>query len=556
MIFQVKFTVRVFFLLLLAFSSFAKNFSAHVDKTTLSNGDSLSLTLEYDEQTNDKPDFTPIEKEFTIVSKQTAQESNFINGNHRAKTSWILELLPKSSAKNLTIPSIKLGQLSSSPIAIVQADQSASTRKEGILVTMTADRREVYINGELVVTIIIKTPLALRNASLSKLEIKDAIVEPLIEGERNEEVENGIKYSLFKQTYAVYPNKAGALAIPPVVFRGIAAPSRHGGQGIRGLFSNGSSVSTRSNEVLVTVKDVPPSFPKGHQFVPLKSFVIIESFDESNPVFEVNKATSRRFEVKAKGALSSYLPKIATPSIKDLQIYAESGTRVQKNEADGMLASAKFSHIYMPLAPGHLVVPEQVIYWWDVDEDKLKKATIRALDLDVKGDAIVPSAKPPIALEQPVVEKSPATKTAPIPTTSVDYRWPILALVFLLLWLSTLALFLWQRRLKGAKTASAEDLSSEQAFIDRVKATSSACDSNDAKNVYRTLKNLLSWIERHDTEVIGTQELLALHQELERSLYDREGHTSTEVIVQIKRCVKELRLARSAKLLIAPLYPS
>lgn len=542
-----------------SFSGFSKAFNASVDKKSVAVGGSLRLTLEYDGQTNEEPELGPLEREFTILSRQTAQESSFVNGNHRSKTSWILEILPKSSAKTLTIPAIKLGQQSSAPIEIAQTEQNSQVHQGDIAVTMSTDRAESYITGEVILTVTIKTPLSLRNASLTKPEIKNAIVETLVEGERSEAVEQGIKYFMYKQVYAVYPSKSGELEIPPVIFRAIAVADRQSGQGLRGLFSNGSSVSMRSNSVSLHIKDVPAEFPKNQQFVAFKSFVIIDSFDEANPSFEVNKATSRRFEIKAKGGLASYLPNVATPTVKDLQVYSDVGTKVQKNEPDGIVSTAKFSHIYMPSATGTLNVPEQEIYWWNVGEDKLKVTSVRALTLNVTGQGVAPPPNQPAADAVPAptdenIQPPPAlTPKQGQPSASTNYWWQAISVVLLILWLSTLAVLLWRRRASDASHESVKSI--EHQLKQRVKNIVSSCSSQDAKAVYRDIESFLWWVDRNRVVITNRTELALLRDDLEATLYRDQSGKADDVVSRIKRDVEQTRLAPPSSVLVAPLYP-
>lgn len=529
-------------------------FSAHVDKTKINAGGSLTLILDYEGQTNSEPDLSPLQKDFSILSRQTSEESSFVNGSHRAKTSWILEILPKTSAKDLVIPSIRLGRESTEAISISQSGQMPAKYADDIVLSVTADRDRVYVNGELIVNIVIKTPLSLRNGTLSKLDIKDAIIEPLVDGERSEMVEQGIKYHLFKQTFAIFPSKPGTLIIPPVVFRGLTVAERQAGRGLGG-FLGGTKVSSQSKPISITVKDIPSEFPPGHQFLPLKSFVVIEAFDEPNPQLKVNMATPRRFEMKAKGTLATFLPTIAIPSVHNLQVYAEAGSKVQKTGSDSIEASIKFAHIYMPTAPGQLVVPEQTIYWWDTDENKLKTTVIRALQLEVTGEVVTPTQIPP-QVSEPQVEQLQKPLTVAKTTEGTD-AWKILAAVLFILWLITLSGFLWSRKLKTKNNHSDQSLLPKEELVKRIQAILKACDAQDAKHAYVRAQALCSWADQANVDAVSIMELRVLLKELERALYERDTSlTAVDILPNIKKCVAKIRMASSNAIGLAPLYPN
>ncbi len=52
----------------------ASPFRAIVDKTTIANGETLTLKLEFHGQTEEEPDFGELERQFTIVSRQQSSE--------------------------------------------------------------------------------------------------------------------------------------------------------------------------------------------------------------------------------------------------------------------------------------------------------------------------------------------------------------------------------------------------------------------------------------------------------------------------------------------------
>ncbi len=165
----------------------------------------------------------------------------------------------------------------SSPIVITQAVNVERKNADGIALHVTTDKAKVYQNAELILNIEIKTALPLQSGTLNKPEIKDAIVEPLVEEGQSESIENGIRFIVVKRSYAVFPSKPGRLIIPSVVFRGIARQDRGLGGSWPGFFGGGQQVFARSPEIVIEVLDMPASYPKDQAFLPLKGTPVIES---------------------------------------------------------------------------------------------------------------------------------------------------------------------------------------------------------------------------------------------------------------------------------------
>lgn len=545
----------LFISMLLALSTHAK-FVAHVEHTTVAQGMPIELTLEYDGQIRSEPDLSELEKDFTIVSRQNSSETQYNNGNFSAKTSWILEILPKNSATTVVIPSISLGGQKTAALTITISDQKIPEQHHNLEIKAITDRDRVYVNGELIVHHEIKTPLKLRNVSLGALEIKNVIVEPLVEAHVREVIENGIKYIVYGQSFALYPSKAGQLEIPPVLFKAMALISS--ARGISGGFGDffsqrGSPITAQTQAINIEVKPIPAKWPADQTFLPLRSLDVSETWDPPRPVFEVGKAVTRRFEISAKGTLSSSLPQIVVPSIPHMQIYAENGERIQKMERDGMLSSNQFSHIYIPSTAGHIVIPEQTIYWWDTSEDTLKTTVIKALEIDVAEAAGAPVlSAPPADVVKPADNVGNEPASSSVPQASASYIWPLVTTVLIILWMVTVLGFLWLRRSSSssAKAHAVDNLEHYKHAVD------SACKRRDAKAVVSALLALAAWSDRKHLLSEYREVIVDKRQRLEALLYHQQSAGAVaDELAHIRKIVREIKIGEGKKTKLASLYP-
>lgn len=514
---------------------------AYVNKVSIEAGESIILNIEYLVKDEKKPRLNELQEKFVIISQSESTETSFVNGNSKFKHTWTLELIPKSSAQSVIIPAIVVGSYATKPITIAQG-KSAKPKSKGVELKVSLDRSTVYVNSELLITIEIKSSLTLRNGNLSQLKIEDAIVLPVIEDKQSEVVENGIKYMVFTRSFAVFPNNPGELKIAPVIFEGVAITSNGWP-----FFSGGERVTARSEELLVNVLDVPETFPKNQPFLAAKNLVVIE--DMASTKFFVNQATSRTFEIRAQGALTSFLPEIIEPKVKDLQVYTESKPKEQVANEDGILSSQKLTHTYMPLEPGPMIIPEQTIYWWDTEKDELRETVIRKLEFNVEGvSSFRPAEKPAEANEN---EPEPESDLELSPTKSSFMSkyivWIIAAVIIDVL----IALFLWWWRKHYQKISKNKPQNILKSII---KAIKSACDRGDRKSLYQNLEHLLDFSRKHHLAV--SEELLKDIQALEASIYRSGGEVDEDLISRIKPQVLGIRFKKSAKVYLPPLYPS
>ncbi len=522
-------------------------FKAYVDNNTVADGDSLTLTLELAARAAGEPDLSELKQSFDILSQSMSSESSYINGSSSQKTKWILEIRPKSSAPKVIIPPIKMAGYASDRIEISQKAEKSSGSERGLSLIASTKTDKVYVNGEIIFNLELKTSLPLRNGNLGKPEIKDAIVETLVEDDNREVMENGIRSQIFHRSYAIYPSKAGELVIPSIAFEGLVADSSS-----RGWFSGGRRMGARSKAITIKVADVPKSYPKDRPFLPLKSLAVIESFDSQDPKFEVNKATTRRFEIKALGTLSSFLPVVEAHQQAGLKVYTETGLKVHKNTEEGMEASIKFSHVYMPTVPGTVTIPEQTIYWWDTDKDELKTTVIRAFEFSVTGETNSSSVSPPAPATAPFDEAAPTKKPA---TEEHAFNvWALIAGIFAALWIVTAGA--WFYRARGFRVeknkAKAPDI-----FKNAVNDLIRAAKNGEARLSYRCLKALQLLVVQKEPNSQALPQINLLISELEQAIYgERDQERISQVLKKVSTQAEQFKSRSDSTAKLSELYPN
>ena len=104
-------------LLLVAIPSWA-SLSSTVDRTQIETNETLQLTVRYSgKSSSGEPDFSAIEKDFSIASNSKQQQYSWVNGESTSYTDWKLLLIPKRQGK-LAIPSLNFMGSRSQAVAI------------------------------------------------------------------------------------------------------------------------------------------------------------------------------------------------------------------------------------------------------------------------------------------------------------------------------------------------------------------------------------------------------------------------------------------------------
>jgi hypothetical protein len=211
--------------------------------------------------------------------------------------------------------------------------------------------------------------------------------------------------------------------------------------------------------------------------------------------------------VQAKGLTAAQLPDLSSllslPA--GLKAYPEQPKLDDSSQSGALLGSRDQTIALIAVAPGHYTIPALTVSWWDTQANQQRVATLAAQTLTIlpaPGSAPVAGAAPPARIAQATpAQTRPQTPSqhAPAPN-AVQPRaavggpseWEWVSIGLAVVWLATLAGWLWSRRSRAARAraprprpaAVALDPARERA------AFRAACEANDA---HAARAHLLAW---------------------------------------------------------------
>ena len=193
--------------LLYAVPAHANSFTARVDRSELSAGESVELILESSDTTQFlAPDLTPLKPLFELLN---SQQVNRFNESGQPVTQWVLTLLPKQTGL-LIIPPLNLGELNSAPINLYIKDFNEPNifPLEPVYIDSQLDREWVYLQAQLILTLRIYHAIPLfADSNLTPLSLDNARVEQLGKPRTFEQHINGVRHGVIEVSYAIYPHK-------------------------------------------------------------------------------------------------------------------------------------------------------------------------------------------------------------------------------------------------------------------------------------------------------------------------------------------------------------
>lgn len=404
---MVKIYLRLFIVTLffVSFSSqvYAATFTASVDRSTVSRGESIMLRLSLEGASPKKaPDLSVLSKDFEVYSTGTSQQTTIINGRMSSSVDWNVTLIPMKEGR-FTIPSISMqsgdGMVNTSPIQVT-VSQSAPTANAvtgqaaaDVFVKADISKTSPYQGEPVILTVKMVARKSIANIDVEKPEIQNAIIEQLGDATLSDVVMNGERVKKIVVQYRVTPLSDGAVTIPPMVFKGQIASGQSHDRLFRGLRGGGSMdpfdmlatfsafdsfkpFAVASDDIVLQVKAPVDGVSP---WLPAKLVRLTDQW-QGVETAKVGEPITRNIVMQAAGLAGSQLPSLegAIDNQSDFKVYSDKPQTgdVAGTSPSDMQGWRKESYTLVPRKAGQYTLPEIKLAWWNVDADKIEYATL------------------------------------------------------------------------------------------------------------------------------------------------------------------------------------
>lgn len=541
-------------------AAWAQTFNAAVNRTEVPQGETFVLTLELaDGSDSGNPDLSVLDKDFIVYSVGNAFSYNYINGVASKSRQWQIALMPKNSGK-ITVPSIKLGNLETQPITlnVIPASAAATEASAGTggyqapqqmnrpKFSMTAEigNPNPYVQQQVDYTLKIYDTGGLQGDMPQFIEdgSNNWIIRSLGEPTVGSKIVNGRSLREITFRYALFPQKSGVLPTPEVRFNGYYLTRSRGMNdpfddlfgGNLGSIGFVDMFATR-NPVLLTVKPEKvnvqpiPSDNNGNWWLPAQQVALFAEWEPRQPVFKVGEAVNRTIYLKAVGVAESQLPELNLASVSGLKQYPDKAVASSGIENGQVVAVKKISNVYIPNRAGKMTIPEIAVDWFNVRTNRMERAVLPAMNIEVLPGATVetaPAPQPETRPESPSrVLEDVANETENLVERSIPQGLPYLPYIIAAAAFLLGIVVSWMLFGMRNKSRNADDIKDFDRYIVR------AAKSKD----YRALRDgLISWARDrwNDSKItnlkdvakaVGNKEFAAQLDDLAASLYAPEG---------------------------------
>jgi len=464
-------------LLLLASLAHAAGFTASVDRTRLSEGETVELVLESSDPTLfGKPDLSPLESLFDVLGTRQINRLSTLNGQSNRATRWIVTLQPKQTGY-VVIPPLKLGEAETQPIPlhIQKNDPNADSGKLApVFIDASLDQESVYVQAQAILTLRIYHSVSLYDdSSLTPLQMADARIEQLGEPRTYEKEINGVRHGVIELRYAIFPQKSGQLMIPSQVFS--ATLAERSSQDAYQPFGPRPGRLTRvsSPQIPLAVKPRPADYPADAPWLPARNLTLVEAWSPEPDKARVGDSLTRSLMVKTEGLSSAQIPALPATSANDLRRYPDQPQLANEVGERGVTGSREEREALVPTAAGRIELPVVDVVWWNTRDDRLEHSRLPARTLEV---AVNPAMEPEAPVETPGADQ-PAPAGAPL------WPWQLATLILALTTLLGFGLW-WHARRQPAILPTVQTGPSPRTLLDDLKR---ACQANDPQATRQAL---------------------------------------------------------------------
>ncbi|MCT2530222.1 BatD family protein [SAR92 clade bacterium H921] len=542
--------------------------SAKASRTVLDSNETLQLRVRLDAQAfRTEPDFSPLEKEFEILSNSRQQQYSSVNGKAQSYTDWNLTLMPKRTGIIL-IPSLKYKKQISNAIEItVRAASvagSSSAGKQPIYTETLVDKSASYIQEQIILTYRLYTSVQLRDYSLSELDIPGAIIQGLGENQF-QKVINGRNYLVLEVSYAIFPQSSGELSIPALRFGAFESSNRSQ----FGAFSSRGNRVFRDTQAKTIVVMPRPAHISTDEWMPSSKVELSEKWSDSLDSLTVGEPITRTIQISAQGLTGAQILPLKIAPSSQFKHYPDQPQLDQQVSSNGIIGTRTESLALVPNQAGEITLPGIEMRWWDTAKQRMEIASLPATTVTVNPSSAIDNSPLTPNNQQFTMEPLNLNAESDIIENVAPSMLVKLSLALNALLLAVIAALVFGRRKQTTKvhTGNEAQTSALLTLKQQVKGIEMQANQN---NLIGMRDAILAWGQhlfaetppttlKQLTQLLGDAELQQQFALLDRQLYNGETGDVLDIPLLLERLKKQSNFSHGSRANsgtgLKPLYP-
>ena len=407
--------------------------SAQVDKSTLSAGDSVQLTLSAGHLAPSAvPDLSSVIDDFNLLSSSQTQEVMMDNDHMITRTIWIFTLAPKH-AGHLTIPAISVGKDHTQPISLnVQGDEDETgdgntpavtpqainpkhtnaTHLPDIFLKASLVPEAPYVQSQAVYQLKLYYDKQIANPELTDPGVDNGSFVRMGQNTVYQSVIDHQPYQVIEMTYAFFPEKSGNMVIEGPVFSGKML-NNNNNNAIGFNMNNFIPVKATANTIHVMVKSIP-AVNQGW-WLPAAAVSLKEKWSAPPAEMTVGMPITRTVRLIAKEAMGTQLPPLNPEKLADFDLYPEKPSIVSRTDGRHLFGERTEKVVYIPTHAGNITLPAIKVAWFNTHTQQAETIDIPSKTVHVMNASGTSTSQP-----SPSPKILPKTGIHPNPSANVQ----------------------------------------------------------------------------------------------------------------------------------------
>ena len=418
---------------------------AFLDRDHVSLGDTVTLNIQSGDSFGD-PDLSPLQKDFEVLGSSRSSSVQIVNGKASSTSQLGIALRPLH-AGTLTIPPLDVGGGTTQALALhVGAAPSGGSGKTGDPVFMEANVQSSspYVGQQTVYTVrLFYLPGV--DGALGDPSADGARLIPLDSDHRYVTERDGYSYKVIERSWALIPQRSGAVTVQGPVFEGHRLGPGFPSQWLNDpnallnspLHGFGGAVRATAPVARIDARAEPSA--AGKPWLPARDVQLKLTGLPANGRVDAGSPLTVTLSVSASGQPAEALPEPALPTIAGARVYPDQTQDATDDSNQWLQGTRKRSFAIVPDRNGTLTIPAITLDWWDVIHDRAEQVRVPAHVLTVSGvstnsPVVTPPASTGNHAAAPDTSAAPAMAAHGDDTSGSHAWWRTLALASFALW--------------------------------------------------------------------------------------------------------------------------
>jgi hypothetical protein len=473
--------------LLMPALSHAASVQATLNRSTVQLGETVTLNLRINDYDGNlpAPDLSALNQDFSILGTSQNRSLSIINGRRTSELTLGVALRPRHTG-TLQIPALTLAGMQTTPLQLQvdPPDPNAARAAQGdVFMEAQVEPGQAYVGQQLSYVVRLYYAVDLTGGSLDTPQIDGVQVSRIGDDLNYDAQRGGRAYHVLERRFALIPQRAGHIEIPPRGFQGDVVDPRDPNS----FFGASTPVSASAPGASVEVKAAPADWGKSAWRPARDLSLTLSGWPDSADQVRVGQPLNLRMKLQATGIPFEALPELSLPPIDGATVYPDKPVTGTDNDGRWLIGHREQAFAVVPTRAGTLTLPATTLKWWNVQTNLEEVARIPAHSVTVlpATGAASSAAVPPAT-----TAAAPIAASSPVPAAGAAPWWRWLALASIGLWLlSALGWLLWRWRRRRASTAVPNAVAADSTRQLRLAFLAAARGSDSAAQV----RSLLAW---------------------------------------------------------------